>query len=658
MKILNKVFNKFANKPVNAIIWAKFILDIICVIFGYKAFPYLLNYPPKSINTPFQLSVNPYYYSVYYFSIFFVGIVADLILACIMLKPLKKINSNNIREVYKARATCYRFPKKALLLTTCVIPLVVIIGMLLITNTNAILTIKIGMLAVVLLGIPNLFIYFFSNAILKQVLIKSFNTEIYNNEKVKQTKIYTKLMIEIFTTITISLILIFMYITANITNEIGKYKFETYKEKLNNIAEDISKEEIQTNELEQYLTKKLFNEKWFIEINGKFIGKASVSEFMKKYIEYYAKDNGGRTYENFGENMQGVVNYINIENQEVLIGITYSIPNSIFLNLFFIIVSFLIINICIIYLSGNSIGKSVESMNKSLSNINKSKNIELKLLPITSTDEIGRLTKEINKVQEKTNNYIKQIEQDQYTMQRQAQFAILGEFAGGIAHDLNSPLSAIQLDIGMLKDDILPDKIQASPEVKEILQDVLNNIDRSIEKMSKTIAGVKNQIRATADTEKESFSFVELIEGIEILFGSILRKNNCQLLYNKDNDYELYGEKNKLDRVIGNLIKNSIDAYVEKGKKGKVEIAIDKNSEKYTIKIIDQAGGIPKEIKDTIFKEMKTTKGENGTGFGLYYSNTIIESSFKGKLYFDTKENVGTTFYIDLPLKYNSKEEK
>ena len=60
-----------------------------------------------------------------------------------------------------------------------------------------------------------------------------------------------------------------------------------------------------------------------------------------------------------------------------------------------------------------------------------------------------------------------------------------------------------------------------------------------------------------------------------------------------------------------------------------------------------------KEIKDNIFKELKTTKGEKGTGFGLYYSNTMIESSFKGRMYFETQEGVGTTFYIEIP---NNKE--
>ena len=51
-----------------------------------------------------------------------------------------------------------------------------------------------------------------------------------------------------------------------------------------------------------------------------------------------------------------------------------------------------------------------------------------------------------------------------------------------------------------------------------------------------------------------------------------------------------------------------------------------------------------------LLKEMKTTKKENGTGFGLYYSNTIIESSFKGKMYFETTDGVGTIFYIELPI--------
>lgn len=128
-------------------------------------------------------------------------------------------------------------------------------------------------------------------------------------------------------------------------------------------------------------------------------------------------------------------------------------------------------------------------------------------------------------------------------------------------------------------------------------------------------------------------------------------KNNCQLEVQIPSDLKIYGERNKLDRTIGNLIKNSIDAYVEKGIKGIVTVGAKQDKEKTLIYVKDEAGGIDKDIQEKIFKEIKTTKSENGTGFGLYYSNTMIESSFKGKMYFETEENVGTTFYIELPNK-------
>lgn len=220
---------------------------------------------------------------------------------------------------------------------------------------------------------------------------------------------------------------------------------------------------------------------------------------------------------------------------------------------------------------------------------------------------------------------------------------------GTIAHDLNSPLSAVQLDVGTLKKYIKSDKVKGEEYVKEALNDILNNIDNSLEKMGKTIASVRNQIRATGDTESEEFSVKEVIDGIEILFGSILRKNNCQLINNVNEEYVITGEKNKLDRVLGNIIKNSIDAYKEKEIAGKIEVDMLKEDNKYIISIKDHAGGIPEEIQKTLFKEMKTTKQENGTGFGLYYSNTIIESSFKGKIYFENIKN-GTVFKIEIPI--------
>ena len=273
----------------------------------------------------------------------------------------------------------------------------------------------------------------------------------------------------------------------------------------------------------------------------------------------------------------------------------------------------------------------------------------IEISSLESNDECVGIVLLFKDITEHTKD-MKKLEENQYIMQRQAQFSILGEFAGGLAHDLNSPLSAVQLDISTLQKYMKSDKIDAEPEVKNVILEMLENIDSSLNKMTKIIAGVRNQIRATGNTEKETFNLREIVDGIEILFGSILRKNNCRIENLVDENIEIYGEKNKLDRVIGNVIKNSIDAYMSYTQNGVITVFSKMIDDNCVIGIQDEAGGIPSDIAKTMFKEMKTTKAETGTGFGLYYSNTIIESSFGGKMSFETEEGKGTIFYISLPM--------
>ena len=167
--------------------------------------------------------------------------------------------------------------------------------MLLVTNTNRILTIKIAMLAVIFLGVPNLVLYFFSTKILKEVLIETFDNEIYKHEKVKKTYLYGKVLTEVFSTVVISFILVFMFAVANVTNEIAEYRFETYNQKLNSVANEIKNSNIKIKDLESFLNHELSNENWFYKINGECKGKTKISKFMSNYIDYYSKANGGKS---------------------------------------------------------------------------------------------------------------------------------------------------------------------------------------------------------------------------------------------------------------------------------------------------------------------------------------------------------------------------
>lgn len=651
-------------KPSNKIIIIFTITVIIIGIIFFPILPRLLNYPPDSINNEFQRNIDlgilyTEQYILIIFLCFLIGLIAIKLSTKILDinedKDFSKYNKDNTKIIGKI----FNLPYKIYLIHL-LIPSIAIISLYAISEGSInIGTLKIALLIVTIETLIALVVFIYCKNLISKILERNNINEKYIN---KFSSLKTKIFIIILPMILVALVFTSLLGYSRIVEEKSQYMYLSNEMIL---EENFTKKDYTLNEVETILENiKLLQDndtQFIIYEDGDYttLNKKNLGNFFIKYTLQKSENQRNRTYETYGIDIQGAVKQINIDGSKAYIGIAFNIVTDSTLIYFLVgIVILFLINCIVLYYIAKSLADDTRKVSEALNNIVKNKNKKQKKhLPITSNDEIAQLVIAFNKIQDITDNYIEEIENNQYVMQRQAQFSILGEFAGGIAHDLNSPLSAMQLDIGMLKDDILPSKIQAEPEIKEILQDVLNNIDKSIEKMSKTIAGVRNQIRSTADTEKERFSFVELIEGIEILFGSLLRKNNCQLIYDKSKDYYLYGEKNKLDRVIGNVIKNSIDAYIEKEKKGKIEVSISKNDKEYIIKIADEAGGIPNEIKDTLFKEMKTTKGENGTGFGLYYSNTIIESSFKGTITFETKENVGTTFYINLPLKYNNKEE-
>lgn len=651
-------------KPSNKIIIIFTITVIIIGIIFFNILPRLLNYPPDSINNEFQRNIDlGILYTEQYILIIFLCFLIGLIAIKLSTKILDK-NENSDFSKYEKDNTktigkIFNLPYKIYLIHL-LIPSIAIISLYAISEGSInIGTLKIALLIVTIETLIALVVFIYCKNLISKILEKNNINEKYIN---KFSSLKTKIFIIILPMILVALVFTSLLGYSRIVEEKSQYMYLSNEMIL---EENFIKKDYTLNEVESIFKemKLLQNDDTQFIIyeneNYKTFNKTKLSNFFIKYTLNQSNEHGNRTYETYGIDMQGAVKQINIDGRKAYIGIAFNIVTASTLIYFFVgIIILFLINCIVLYYIAKSLADDTRKVSEALDNIVKNKNKKQKKhLPITSNDEIAQLVIAFNKIQDITDNYIEEIENNQYVMQRQAQFSILGEFAGGIAHDLNSPLSAMQLDIGMLKDDILPSKIQAEPEVKEILQDVLNNIDKSIEKMSKTIAGVRNQIRATADTEKESFSFVELIEGIEILFGSLLRKNNCQLIYDKSKDFYLYGEKNKLDRVIENIIKNSIDAYVQKGKKGKIEVSINKDNQMYIIEISDKAGGISPEVKNTLFREMKTTKGENGTGFGLYYSNTIIESSFKGTITFETEENEGTTFYINLPLKYNNKEE-
>ena len=241
-------------------------------------------------------------------------------------------------------------------------------------------------------------------------------------------------------------------------------------------------------------------------------------------------------------------------------------------------------------------------------------------------------------------NDIKLIENKQDVIVKQGQLVSIGELAGGVAHDINTPISAIKTGLQMLTEMYTPRD--------ETEKELLFRMTNCSEKIIKIVNSMRNQIRNLGSDQKFNFKVSEVINDIKIIAYNEIQKSKCELNIKIEDDLSVYGDPTKLGQVFTNLLLNAIQAYDGKG--GKIEITVIKApGNKIMISVRDYAGGIPERIKEFVFKNILTTKGTNGTGLGLYLAYSVIKGEFSGEITFESEEGQGTTFYIVLD---NAKE--
>jgi signal transduction histidine kinase len=109
----------------------------------------------------------------------------------------------------------------------------------------------------------------------------------------------------------------------------------------------------------------------------------------------------------------------------------------------------------------------------------------------------------------------------------------------------------------------------------------------------------------------------------------------------------------EVSQVLLNLVINAAHAIEElkAAERGKISIATRVEDDMVVVSITDTGGGIPEAIRDRIFDPFFTTKDVGrGTGQGLTLSRTAIVDRHGGRLDFETRLGVGTTFFIRLPI--------
>ncbi len=217
------------------------------------------------------------------------------------------------------------------------------------------------------------------------------------------------------------------------------------------------------------------------------------------------------------------------------------------------------------------------------------------------------------------------------------------------SHQLRTPLTAVKWYAEMLT-------AQKTGKLTAKQKKYLDEIYRGNERMITLVGSLLNVSRIDLGT----FAITPKPEDIGKIADSSLPDFEPQI---KNKKITLKKEYNpalpkinvdaKLLRIVfQNLLSNAVKYTPEKGK---IILSITRQKSAVLIRIADDGIGIPKEAQVKIFTKLFRADNAkitdpSGTGLGLYIVKAIVDAS-GGKIWFESEENKGTTFYVTLPLK-------
>ncbi|MBC7428558.1 MAG: response regulator [Bacteriovorax sp.] len=331
---------------------------------------------------------------------------------------------------------------------------------------------------------------------------------------------------------------------------------------------------------------------------------------------------------------------------------------------FFIVAQFLktfLISWLILIICHHYINKNLEQIIEFVQafNLNSIEENYLKIKRKTKTrdeisvlqDSINRMIKKIHHLNLEKENKIteqeKKIELQTASAINSSKMAALGEMAGGIAHEINNPLTVIHTKTRIMEK-MIERGIPDNDLFLKNTQSILGTVDR----ISNVIQGLKNISKDASTEERQDAVIKGIIDNVLNLCEEKFKNHNVELFFDpKAPIYEshLNCYPIQLSQVFLILLNNSFDAIEDRAQKW-IKIEAAQNKKWMFMHFIDSGDGVPKEIREKIFQPFYTTKEiGKGTGLGLSLAFEIIKKH-GGEIFYDDHYK-NTCFTIKLLLK-------
>ncbi|OLY94773.1 hypothetical protein BUE76_10425 [Cnuella takakiae] len=248
-------------------------------------------------------------------------------------------------------------------------------------------------------------------------------------------------------------------------------------------------------------------------------------------------------------------------------------------------------------------------------------------------DEIGELVVQYNKM-------VHQLEASAAALAKSEREGAWREMARQVAHEIKNPLTPMKLSIQYLQKAINSDQ----PNVQELTERVAGTLVEQIDHLSK-IAADFSRFANIGNQQVERFDLHDVLESVVQLYRA---NPKLKLLWRPvPAPVWIDADKTHINRLFANLFSNAVEACNSNEECIiKLEEALEEN--KILIRVKDNGEGIPVGMQDKIFVPNFTTKS-SGTGLGLAMSKGIVEQA-GGRIWFETGEGAGTTFFVELPM--------
>lgn len=220
----------------------------------------------------------------------------------------------------------------------------------------------------------------------------------------------------------------------------------------------------------------------------------------------------------------------------------------------------------------------------------------------------------------------------------------LGEMAGGLAHEINSPLNIIQARASDLQETAETSEAVDSGTVVKATGSIL----RTSERIMRVVRGLRIFARDGRADPFEQISLQAILDDTLSLCRERFADCGIQIeVSGLDRDLTLECQRVQVSQVLLNLLNNAFDAVQLLPNKW-VRIVVSEENDRVSIAITDSGHGIPREIAEKAMQPFFTTKSVGkGTGLGLSISKGIAEAH-RGQLWIDAR-SPNTRIVLSLP---------